>query len=527
MEDKNNKNIERQRMLAIMKSSNQLLEESRQKMLRGKTDPLRIEEINRQFDKAIEENKIKAMKQLDADNAEVESAEYRTVSPEYIDKYKKRLELRGITDELIHQKDGATVSVGQDKNTETKKVRRKRGKSDRENNVIVRLDNEEELMRKSLVTDEKQIDNKIHENKEKENENVKINSNKFEKLKKIAEEDNTPKKVNVYDDEERGLPIVEDKSINNKKEETEIISYDFDFSSIPSYIQYDVLPLPSNGRCYPVGSPLRCGRVPVAYLTASDENLIASPNMYRDGKLLDIILERKILDKRINVNDLVGGDRDAIILWLRATAYGDDFNVITSNPLNGKQYNVTIKLSDFKYNKFDLDSDENGMFDFITSNSDRVKFKFFTKEDNDRLRKMVIERISALNKVDVIRSIRVISDSIGNLNISDDEQQMLREDIDEIKDIVGEIDDIDDNLLPVTVTEQMLMHTVSINGNEDRQYIRKYIENMRTLDSKSYRNYINDNKPGIDFTMHVQIPESEGGGSFDTTFLYGDTIFIS
>ena len=115
-----------------------------------------------------------------------------------------------------------------------------------------------------------------------------------------------------------------------------------------------MIPLPSNGECYPKDNPLRCGHIPVGYLTAADENIMASPNVYRDGKLLDIILERKILDKRINVKDLCSGDRDAIILWLRATSYGEDFPIVTTNPENGKRYNLTIKLSQFDYLDFDL-----------------------------------------------------------------------------------------------------------------------------------------------------------------------------
>lgn len=167
------------------------------------------------------------------------------------------------------------------------------------------------------------------------------------------------------------------KEVKKKTKKTEeVLTYDFDFSSVPSYVQYDVLPLPSKGQCYPKNSPLRCGRIPVAYLTAADENIIASPNVYRDGKLLDIILDRKILDKRINANDLCSGDRDAIILWLRGTSYGEDFPISATNPETGKQYNVTISLSQFDYKKFELEGDENGLFDFETNNGDLIKFKF-------------------------------------------------------------------------------------------------------------------------------------------------------
>lgn len=84
---------------------------------------------------------------------------------------------------------------------------------------------------------------------------------------------------------------------------------------------YDIIPLPSNGECY----ASKIGRLPVAYLTAYDENLITSPNLYRDGLVIDLLLKNKIKDKTIDIDNLVSGDVDAIVLFLRATSYGEDF----------------------------------------------------------------------------------------------------------------------------------------------------------------------------------------------------------
>ena len=71
------------------------------------------------------------------------------------------------------------------------------------------------------------------------------------------------------------------------------------------------------------------------------------------------------------------------------------------------------------------------------------------------------------------------------------------------------------------------MHTVSINGNDDKEFIRNYIENMRTRVALDYRNYFVNNKPGVDFNFTVNIPESDGGGSFNTFLRIEDTIFIN
>ena len=101
----------------------------------------------------------------------------------------------------------------------------------------------------------------------------------------------------------------------------------------------------------------------VSYLTAMDENIINNPQMYRDGKLLDTILERKIVDKNIDIHSLCRGDRDAIVLWLRRIEYSNDSPVTVRN-LNEEntQFSTTVDLSLIKYHDFDLTGDENGCF---------------------------------------------------------------------------------------------------------------------------------------------------------------------
>ena len=63
--------------------------------------------------------------------------------------------------------------------------------------------------------------------------------------------------------------------------------------------------------------------------------------------------------------------------------------------------------------------------------------------------------------------------------------------------------------------------------NSDIEFIKNYIENMRTKDAMDYRNYFINNKPGVDFNFEVNIPESDGGGSFVSFLRIDDTIFIN
>ncbi len=540
----------RKRQLAIVKASNQMLNEAMEKALDNTSDPIRRSELKERFNVAIEQNDAFAQSYLHASKDEVEKSTFRDVDPSEVTKYNERLKKRGLTDEEVHRKDMATVTVGKNGEKAAPIRRRRRGAKKDLGDDYQKLDIEDEFMKQTLVNDDIQIQKHIEKNKEFEEEMRKQGKDIISKIVKPLEDENANKKISMEeniqserikinnkpqeDTKEKKEKIHEVKSAEVKevrkkaKKTEEVLTYDFDFSSVPSYVQYDVLPLPSKGQCYPKNSPLRCGRIPVAYLTAADENIIASPNVYRDGKLLDIILDRKILDKRINVNDLCSGDRDAIILWLRGTSYGEDFPISATNPETGKQYNVTISLSQFDYNKFELEGDENGLFDFKTNNGDLIKFKFFTNEDEELLRKIITSQITNNNKFEIFRNLTQIIESLNRMSFTEEETNMLNEDIDEIKEIVGDdLEENTENIYPNTITEQMIMHTVSVNGNEDREFIKNYIENMRTRNAMDYRNYFIDNKPGVDFNFTINIPESDGGGSFTTFLRIDDTIFIN
>ena len=537
----------RKRQMAILKASNELLRQAKETAMKRNSDPIKRADLEEHFAKAMDDNRAMGRSYLHATEEEIENTNFREVDPLYVEKYNERLQKKGLTDEELHRKDEATITTNKnkkDKKGETIPRRPRRG-AKKDESEIVRIENEDEIMKSTMAKSDKEIEEHIKKNREYEQEMIKKSKDVFEKVKETVKEKSVANKIGVTNEENIERVKVENSTANevnqptkvqnttvkettSKKKKIENIKYDFDFSNIPNWVQYDVLPLPSNGMCYPVTSPLRCGRIPVAYLTAADENIIASPNVYRDGKLLDIILERKILDKRINVSDLSSGDRDAIILWLRATSYGEDFPISTTNPKTGKRYNVTIKLSQFGYNDFDLESDENGLFTYTTSNGDEIKFKFFTNEDEEELKNIITSQVTDTNKIDVLKNLNYITETLNRIEFSDEEKSMLVEDIDEIKDIVGtDIPEVEEDVYPNTITEQMIMHTVSINGNSDKEFIKNYIENMRTKEAMDYRNYFVNNRPGVDFNFEVNIPESDGGGSSATFLRIDDTIFIN
>lgn len=99
----------------------------------------------------------------------------------------------------------------------------------------------------------------------------------------------------------------------------------------------------------------------------------------------------------------------------------------------------------------------------------------------------------------------------------------------DLKDIIGEHSSIQENKheYEEAITEQMIAYTMSINGNDDKEYIKNYILNMRSGEAFAYRKYVINNKPGVNFKITVNVPESDGGGSFETFLSFDDTIFLN
>lgn len=539
----------RRRQLAILKASNEMLRQAKEQALERTSDPLKKAELEEQFDAAFTDNRLMARNYLNATQDEVDNATYREVDDYYVKKYNERLSKKGITDEELHQKQEATTVSGKKKKTEEKKRRPRKGAKVLDEDVV-RIEGEEEIMKASMVKSDEDIQRQVQKNEKYYHDEWKSKVNPYAKLEETMKKTTEEKKIRIEENTERvvlednkadskkgvlvreeenesATEVAEVKKTPRKKKDEGVIRYDFDFSTIPSFVQYDVIPLPSKGKCYPIDSPLRCGRIPVAYLTAADENIIASPNVYRDGKLFDILLERKVLDKRIKVQDLVVGDRDAIILWLRATAYTDDFPIVATNPNTGKRYNITVKLSEFDYKDFDLDSDDDGLFEYVTGNGDEIKFKIATQYDNDLLDKYITDTTTGFNKLQVIKVTNNLAEVLNDLYFEDEDLKHLQEDMNEIREIIGEVETDDERDYPGIITEQMIIRTVSVNGNTDKDYIRNYINNMRVSESLNYRKHINSSIPGVDFGLTVNIPESDGGGSFDTFLRFSDTLFLN
>lgn len=510
----------RNKQIAQLKAQNELLDSAKKEIVRhwGENN----ENTNRLFgmiDDAKNENFEMARNFLGANPQEIQNATYNEPAQGEIENYNKMLEKRKITHEQLAEKDSTKNSVQVISQQKEESVMDK---------LKNKLKNIKEGSKKNTTTITAEVEIDTTEGM--------LSDEDFKKMKQEKFADDINYK-NIQQLEENITNIIENKPsstttdivqtpIADREIEVESRYLNFDISNIPSDIAYDVIKLPSKGECY----THKKAALPVAYLTAADENLIASPNLYSNGSLLDIILERKILDKTINVKDLCQGDRDAIIIWLRATAYDNNFPVQSTNKETGKTYTVNVDLSKLQYKPFDLVGDENGYFDYTTGNGDLIKFKMLSREDLDYIVKKSTAQYNLIHKSRIRNYIEDLTLCILDLDNLEGVQTAI-EALDIVKEwgntLTADKEINTDIVYHDIITSRMIHYTKSVNGETNPIFIKNYINNMRAGEALKYRKYVEEHQPGMDLKIDVQIPESDGGGSFSTFLGIQDTIFIT
>ena len=87
----------------------------------------------------------------------------------------------------------------------------------------------------------------------------------------------------------------------------------------------EVVDLPSKGYLYSKDSPLSEGKIEIKYMTAKEEDILTNSSYIQKGTVLDKLFQSLIVSK-INYNDLLIGDKNAIMIAARILGYGKDYN---------------------------------------------------------------------------------------------------------------------------------------------------------------------------------------------------------
>lgn len=287
---------------------------------------------------------------------------------------------------------------------------------------------------------------------------------------------------------------------------------------------FDIINLPSKGEGYKD----KIKKVSVSYLTAYDENMIVSPNLYRDNLILDYLLQEKLMSKEIDPIDLLEGDRDAIILFLRMNGYGNEYPITATDDATGKEFDTIVDLSKLKMKDFTLKGDSNGWFPFTLPESGvEVKFRFPTHRDNLILEKLKTAEDNKLKKKAIENYVSHLESYLDmEKNMKSDKKTEIRT---AIRTIEGWADEIENEDLKFNkgLTNKLNLLVMAVDGITDKQYISDFIKRMRVKDSSALRKYMSENEPGVDYTITVERPKELGGGSFETFLQLDQFLFLN
>lgn len=213
---------------------------------------------------------------------------------------------------------------------------------------------------------------------------------------------------------------------------------------------YEVIKLPSQGLFY----PNRLSEVSVEYMTSKDEDLLTTPSLIENGTVIDILLKRKVKTEGVVINDLLAGDRSAIILFLRTSSYGADYSVQVPDPRTGIPFKAVVDLLKLRYKELKELPDEFGHF----------------KVELPMRKKLVIFKL-----------------------LSSGEEQKIFKKAEAIQEAYGEE-------FSQYSTLKLKSHVLAINEKTDRSYIDKFIDAMPALDAFTIRRKILEVSPDVDMT---------------------------
>ena len=229
--------------------------------------------------------------------------------------------------------------------------------------------------------------------------------------------------------------------------------------------------LPSKGLLYPEGSPLKSGVVKMKYMTAKEEDILTNQNYIKRGIVIDKLLQSLIVTP-IDFNELLVGDKNAILIASRILGYGSDY----SFEYEGKEITIDLtKVEDINLDKSLIKDGKNEFHFTLPTSKIEITFKLMTQGDETAVQK----EIEGLKKINKLSS-------------------------------------------PSSST-RLKKVILSVNGDYERKTVREFVDNkLLARDARALRNYISDIKPDVDLTFNL---ETDDGDTIRVGIPIGVTFF--
>ena len=229
-------------------------------------------------------------------------------------------------------------------------------------------------------------------------------------------------------------------------------------------IPVETVPIPSVGSVYPQDSPLYNRKtLQIKAMTAREEDILSSAALIKEGTVITHLINSCLIDKSFDVRDMLLGDRNALMVSIRITGYGSQYDAEATCPECAERSDQSFDLSALEIKPIEIDPVKPGenLFSFkLPVTKKNVKFRFMTGRDEEE------RSITAERKKKLMPGVKIESG----------------------------------------VTSRLEQLVVSIDSVIDRNKISQFIRNMPALDSKNLRTYISEHEPGIDMTTWMRCP---------------------
>ena len=235
----------------------------------------------------------------------------------------------------------------------------------------------------------------------------------------------------------------------------------------------EVVDLPSKGKLYPPDSPLASGTIEMKYMTAKEEDILTNQNYIEKGIVIDKLLQALIVDKTIDYNQILIGDKNALLIAARILGYGKDYEFEYA----GAKENIDLSLLENKDLHPDVEKATENSFNFTLPATGKViTFKLLSHGDEQK----IDQEVKGLKKIN--------KESSAELS---------------------------------TRLKHMIL---AVNGDSERKNVRSFVDNeFLARDSRAFRNYLRDFQPDVDMTFY---PENGPDGGVDVpigvNFLWPD-----
>lgn len=238
---------------------------------------------------------------------------------------------------------------------------------------------------------------------------------------------------------------------------------DFTATGFSFPLPTEVVDLPSKGVFYGPNSTLYgVKELEIRYMTAKEEDILTSTTLARKGLTLDRLLQSLLVNKQIDLSEMLIGDRNALLLASRITGYGNEYPASVECSGCGTQYEQAVDLSELGHKQMEENTE--------ISLKDGVGYVTLP-----------------VSKVEVgIKPITIAQEKwIDQMNQKKKKHK----------------------LADSALTDLLKSIVVSVNGIEDRSEISNFIDMLPARDSMKIRRSYKDLNPDVDLNTTFECPE--------------------